>query len=270
MKRLHLTLFLTLTALPLAAGLIYAAAYSLGLTGMLREGFTLAHWQAVGTSSGFWRSAAFSLWVAMATVVVSVGTALLLVLGWRRDLAGSYLIYFPLALPALVTAFLVFQVFSQAGWLSRLAWHLGLSGGIESFPELTNDAWGLGIILAHSLMAIPFFAILFSNLYRSEQVDRLCEVAATLGAGRRASLLRVVLPVMLHRASGPIGLYGIFVLGSYEIPLVLGSQSPSMIAVLAIRKLQRFDLGEIPQAYAISLFFALAISAVVFWRKGKN
>lgn len=42
-QKLGIAWFLTLSVLPLAAGLIYALLYSLGLAGILAEGFTLEY-----------------------------------------------------------------------------------------------------------------------------------------------------------------------------------------------------------------------------------
>jgi putative spermidine/putrescine transport system permease protein len=52
-------------------------------------------------------------------------------------------------------------------------------------------------------------------------------------------------------------------MGTYEIPLLLGRQSPSMLSVLVIRKLQRFNLADIPQAYAISVIYIILVSIIL-------
>jgi putative spermidine/putrescine transport system permease protein len=52
-------------------------------------------------------------------------------------------------------------------------------------------------------------------------------------------------------------LFFVFVLGSYEIPLLLGRQSPQMMSILTMRKLERFDLATIPQAYVIALIYTV-------------
>ncbi|MDV7401908.1 ABC transporter permease subunit, partial [Arthrospira platensis SPKY1] len=112
-----------------------------------------------------------------------------------------------------------------------------------------------GIIVAQAWMALPFFMLLFANLFRSSELAALGEVARSLGAGSRQVAHRVYAPVLLRKAAPTLTLYFIFVLGAYDIPLLLGAQSPQMVSMLAIRKLQRFNLMEVPQAYAISAFF---------------
>jgi putative spermidine/putrescine transport system permease protein len=170
----------------------------------------------------------------------------------------------------MVVAFVVFQTLSGAGLASRLAYNLGLTGGIEDFPNWVNDAWGAGIIAAHVFMATPFFIILLAQLYQSERLGEYAQLAATLGATARQSARRVIVPVLLRQSFPTLVLYFIFVMGSYEIPLLLGSQSPQMVSVLTIRKLQRFDLADIPQAYTIGVLYMVFVSAAaVFLLRNK-
>lgn len=265
-RALGIGLFLVLTAGPILAGLGYAASYSLGWVGLLSEGFTFEHWQSVLSGKSFWLSLGFSSYIAVVSLLISTFLALLAVLRWRLALLENrwiYLLYLPLVFPATVVAFLVFQWASAGGLWARLAYQVGLIGDTAQFPSLVSDQWGIGIILSHVLMATPFLTILFVNIYRSERLDELATAATTLGATGFQIRQRILLPVLLFRARATLLLYGIFVLSSYEIPLLLGAQSPQMVSVLTIRKLQRFDLGDIPEAYTISVCYALLIGLVL-------
>jgi putative spermidine/putrescine transport system permease protein len=108
-------------------------------------------------------------------------------------------------------------------------------------------------------MATPFFIILFSNLYHNERLDEYATLAATLGAKHVYVARKVIIPVLLYRSFATLVLYFVFILSSYEIPLLLGSQSRQMISVLTIQKLQRFNLNDIPQAYAISVLYGIIV-----------
>lgn len=268
-----LALFLALTTLPLAFGIGYSLLHSMGLAGIGAKGFTLSHWDNVLTGGEFWRSLGFSFWVAVCSIGLALGLALVAVVPgqekWQRGML-SWFIYLPLTLPAMVVAFLIFQTLSGAGLASRVAYRLGLTGGIEGFPNWVNDPCGVSIIAAHVLMATPFFIILFSNLYQSERLAEYTQLAATLGATARQSARRVIVPVLLRQSFPTLVLYFIFVMGSYEIPLLLGSQSPQMVSVLTIRKLQRFDLADMPQAYVIGVLYTIfVVGAVVLLLRRK-
>lgn len=263
---LGLALFFLLAAFPLLLGIGYALLYSLGLTGILGEGFTLEHWQAVLGSAAFWETMAFSTYVALVAIGLAVGLALAVVV--RRPLAFgsgalSFFIYLPLAIPAIVMAFFIFQLLSKGGAVSRLAFQLGLVEGLQQFPDWVNGQYGIGIIAAHFLMALPFFIILYTHIYQSEGMPALVQQALSLGASRRQAAWRVAAPALFRRSFATVVLYFLFVMGSYEIPLLLGSQSRQMVSVLAIQKLQRYNLGDIPQAYAISMLYSIIVIVLV-------
>ncbi len=265
-KNISLAFFLLLTAVPLGAGLVYALLYSLGLTGVLNNGFTLKYWQKLLLGDEFWRSLGFSMWVAVMTMAISVALALAAVLRLRQAFEGrflSFLIYLPLVFPAMVVGFYTFQMLAKSGVLSRVSYQLGWIDNLNQFPDWINDNWGIGIIVAHTFMATPFLIILFSNLYQNERLDEFVKLAETLGASRRQVVWRVTTPVLLNRAFATLVLYFIFVMSSYEIPLLLGSQSREMISVLTIKKLQRFNLNDIPQAYAISVLYGAVLITLV-------
>jgi putative spermidine/putrescine transport system permease protein len=175
----------------------------------------------------------------------------------------SYFIYFPLCIPPLVAAFFSFQFLSKSGFASRIFNALHLTNGIEGFPDLINDEFGIGIILTHMLLALPFFIILFQNYYQSEKLESLQELASTLGSSSRQFNHRILIPVLLNKTSVPIALYFIFMLGSYEIPLLLGVQNPQMISVLVNRKLSRFDLLDIPQGYVVAIIYSVMVSILL-------
>ena len=218
----------------------------------------------------FWQSLGFSVWVAAASTGIATLLALAAAIAWQRDFRKgwlSYAVYLPLTAPAIVVGFFTFQLLSKGGFLSRISYHLGLTNSLTAFPDWVNDPLGVGIIAAHAWMAAPFFVLLFVHLFETEQLSPLGQAARTLGAGRRQVVWRVLVPVLLRKAAPTLLLYAFFMVGAYDIPLLLGAQSPQMISVLAIRKLQRFDLGDVPQAYAISFFFVVVVVLLLIFLK---
>lgn len=267
-------LFLVLAVLPLLMGIIYALLYSVGLIGLISEGFTLGHWENTLTNIELWFSLGYTFYIALNTIGLTIIGALILTLYFKKyfkkGLAG-FSLYVPLAFPAIVVAFLVFQLASQSGFFARFFFQLGLISKVSSFPEFVNDPYGIGIIAAHTFMAMPFFTLYFINLYEHENIEELSQVGFTLGASRIAQTRRIVIPILLRRAFPTLTLYTIFVMGSYEIPLILGRQSPQMISVLVIRKLRKFSLSTIPEAYVIALIFiAVIIVTLLTLFKNKN
>lgn len=272
-KHINLTIFILLAAAPLLAGLAYALLYSFGLIGILNKGFTVEHWQKVLTDIVFWRSMGFSFYIAFITMSIAISLALWAVVRWGttfRKGALSFLIYLPLTLPATVMGFYTFQLLSKSGVLSRLGFQMGLLNNLDAFPSLVNDSCGVGIIFAHVCMATPFFVILFTNLYHNERLSAFMELAKTMGATQGQITWRVLVPVLLRRSFATLVLYFIFVMGAFEIPLLLGSQSRQMVAVLTIEKLQKFNLYDIPQAYVISVVYGMIVITLVLYLLGKQ
>ena len=270
---LGLLLFLAIAVLPIAASLLYALLYSVGLAGLLRAGLTLEPWLAVLGSREIWESVGLSAAVAAAVVVLTtvLGLALTLVFRGRLDrgLLGHAL-YLPLALPGAVAAFFTFQMLTGGGLVARALLRLGLLREPAGFFPLVQDRWAIGIVLTHTALAAPFFALLFARLYESERVEELAVLARSLGASSRQCRWRVEVPLLLHAAGTNLALLFVVVLGSYEIPLLLGRQAPQMLSVLTMRKFASFDLQQKPEAFVVALLytaFVLALIAGLFRRR---
>ncbi len=273
-NRTGLLFFLLVVIIPFAAGLVYSLLYSTGLTGIFSSGFTIQHLKDVIYEGEFFSSIGYSFYIASASIFISLLIAIPGVITFNNGITKSrhsFFVYMPLAIPSIVTAFISFQLLGKTGFLSTAAWHAKLINGLQQFPDLINDPFGIGIIATHVLMATPFFLIFFSNLFASEKLHDLSGVAASLGATKMQRVHRIVIPVLFKRGFTTILLYFIFVFGSFEIPLILGRQSPQMISVLIVRKMQRYNLLDIPQGYFLSLLYTLLIIILLsaFLKPGK-
>lgn len=256
---------LLVVGLPLA-GLGYALLGSVGVVGPLAAGFTPRYWQALPADTGLLTALLYSAWIALASVGLAVAAALALVLRAqptlrRRPLPG--LLYLPLLLPPLVVAFYLFQLLSRAGWLSRLSYQLGLTAGLDAFPELVQDRVGVGIILAHVLLTFPFLTLLLQAIYQEARLDELRQLTRTLGATAGQFRRRVAAPLLLHRAAPTLLLSAVATLGAYDIPLLLGRPYPQMLSVHLATRLQRFDLRELPAGYLAGFLVAALLLGLI-------
>ena len=266
-RRLRLGLFAGLAVVPPLLGLGYALAYSLGLVGALATGFTGEHWAKLLRTSDVTRALGFSLAVAAVTVALATTLALGLSLALRRALdrgLGATALFVPLALPGVVAALIGFQFLGGAGVLGRLAWQFGWIASPQEFPALIFDRYGLGIVIAHTALAVPLLMLLFARFHATERIDEFAALARTLGANRLAVLRRVTLPLLLRRAAPSLSLLFAGVFGAYEIPLLLGAQRPEMISILARRKFALFDLHQRPEAFLIAVIYAAIVLTLVW------
>jgi len=265
-KHISITIFILFAAVPVLLGFGYALLYSFGLTGILSEGFTTEYWEKTLLATEFWKSLGFSLMIALVVMTISLFFSIWIVISWTKNLYKgllSYVTYLPLAFPAIVMAFFSFQLLSKSGFISRLIFNLGWIDDLTQFPDWTNDAYGVAIIFSLCLLITPFFIILYSNLYQNERIPELKALAQTLGAKKNQITTKIIVPILLKKSAFTIMLFVIFVMGTYEIPLLLGRQDPSMLSVFIIQKLQKFNLADIPQAYAVAVIYILLIATLI-------
>lgn len=276
LSNIGLLFFVLIGVVPFAAAFIYALLYSLGVVGVLNNGFTTEFWVSVLESGEFFKSFGYSASIAAVSVFVSVSLAMWVALKFKKDLNKkflSFVIYLPLAIPGVVAAFFTFQLFSKAGFFSRLAYKFGWIVEARQFPDLVNDQYALGIILTFVTVVMPFFVLLFLNVYKNERVEDLTKLAYSLGANSRQITWRVTLPVILRKTWTLIALYFIFLLGSYEIPLILGQESPQMLSVLIIREIKQYDLTKISEGYVVAVIYTFVVSVaavLLFSRKRRT
>jgi putative spermidine/putrescine transport system permease protein len=273
LSKLSLALFFLLACLPLLLGIAYALAYSLGLTGLLSEGFSFKYFLAVITSESFYSSVWYSFRIAACSLLLAFIPAFLLSTPFiylpRRN--PPLWFYLPLSLPPLVMALIFFVLLSAAGWLSSLAAGLGFIDVPEQFPSLVNDSFGWGIIITHIFLIAPFLSLLFVRIALQERLHSLYALARTLGSGKLFFIVTIWLPILIRRGLPVFWLYFIFCFGMYEVALVNGVSYPQAFSVLVAEKLSRFDLATRPEGYAMALIYCVAIItiSVFVFRKRK-
>jgi putative spermidine/putrescine transport system permease protein len=263
-----LSIFLFFTLFPLVTGVIYAFLYSIGMVGALSNGFTLLHWQAVLSSESFIYSLFLSVVIAAMSLSISVFLALFFTIKLSQNPTSDIrnptsLFYLPLSIPPIIAAFLTFQFLGNSGMISRFFYKIGLIANLESFPELVNDKFYLGVIATQVLMTFPFLTLLFLNVYKTNKISDLSGMSKTLGATDNQIRNRIVVPILLQKTRPNIILFFIFLMSSYEIPLLLGRQSPMMLSVLISQKFRKFNLADVPQAYVMTVIYAFLVILLV-------
>ena len=255
----------------LALGL--ALAHSVGVLSWPRsDAFDFSGWQALLHGHAFWQSLGYSLALTMVSLALALALALALLIALgervRSGLLGRVL-YLPLAVPGVVAALLAFVLLGDSGLLARWAHALGLIVAPAEFPALIFDRKGRGIILTHLAMITPLFVLLFERLATHTQLPLLLRHAETLGATRGQAWRRVGLPLLLRQAQPVIAVYGVVLLGAFEVPLLIGAAQPSLISVTIQRALSGYALTARPFGYAMaSLYLMLLIAgwAGLSWR----
>ena len=170
---------------------------------------------------------------------------------------------FNIPIPHVVAATGILLTFSQSGIVSRLSYHLGFTDAASSFPVLTNDPFGYGIIMSYLWKEVPFMCVLILGALRGP-VTGLDETAKTLGASYGYRLKRIILPYIFPSIlSGTIIVFA-FSFGSYEVPYLLGQPYPSTVSVVAYTLYTNRDLANRPTAMALATMTSFVIGILVY------
>lgn len=261
-------LLITLLALPLFWMAGYAVASSLGGVGLISAGWTLEHWQLAVSGSRLWRSLLLSGTLAVCSTTLGWLAALSLVTGsdrLRTDLRLQVLWCLPLAMPLAVQGFLGGVVLSRGGLLSRLCWWLGLTGSVQDFPVLIQDRYGIGLLLTMTAASIPLLVLFLTRTWMAVRIDDYLAVASGLGATRTFALRHVAIPMLWRRSRFMLLLTLLWNFNAWELPLLLGQQSPRMLSVLIQQSSGQFVLEERPQAFVNAVVY-LCLAGLAVWR----
>ena len=271
--RAWLALYALLCGGSVALALLLALAHSVGALGWPpRASFDSSGWRALLADDGFWLSCGYSLALTTVTLALALALALLLLAAFGERLRHGWLaraLFLPLAVPPVVAALLGFTFLSDSGLLSRITHALGWTATPAAFPALIFDAGGRGIVITHLALVTPLFTLVFDRMHQQLRVPLLMQQAKALGASRYQAWRRVALPLLLREARPVIAVYGVALLGAYELPLLLGAAHPSMVSVTIQRALGGYDLAQRPYGYAMaSVYLALLIAgwALLTWR----
>jgi putative spermidine/putrescine transport system permease protein len=265
---------LTIILLLLGASLAYGVAQSLGLMSGLDEStLSLRAYADLFGGQGiagreFWGSLGFSLWVSLASTLISAVLALVLAFWISGSRFDTLALNSNLAFPHMIWAIGLLLLLSQGGLLARWAASLGLISIPAEFPVLVRDKYGIGIILSYIGKEVPFLALLVISVLRT-QPEGYQLVAENLGASRwqriRYVTLPLVAPVLL---SGSLLAFA-YIFSAYEVPALLGVNYPRMLPVLALRFFNDPDLSARAGGMAISLVITV-ITLVVAWLSLRN
>jgi putative spermidine/putrescine transport system permease protein len=153
-----------------------------------------------------------------------------------------------LGLPVLVPHLVV--AVTAALWLAPGGLADRLLGGLP--VHLVRDRAGIGIMLVYVYKEVPFLALLVGAAW-SPTVRRRQEAAAVLGTGKLRAFTTVVWPaVRMPLVAGGL-IVAAFVVGAFEVPLVVGPTYPPTLATLALEHTRSTELAGQARAAALLL-----------------
>jgi sulfate/thiosulfate transport system permease protein len=169
----------------------------------------------------------------------------------------------PFALPTAVAGIALTAIFSQTGWIGRYLEPLGIKIAYTWF----------GIVIALTFIGLPFVVRTLQPVI--EEIDReIEEAAATLGADRRQTIVRVILPILLPALLTGFVLALARAVGEYGSVIFIAGNIPyatEIAPLLIVIRLEEFDYAGATAIatlmLAISFAMFLTINLIQAWAR---
>jgi len=215
------------------------------------------------TRPGEWAALWASVWISLVSVILAaaIGIPLAFLFEWfdfpGRKTLGA-LIALPVVLPPLVGVIAFLFLYGESGFVSR---------AIQSLLHLQNAPWRLqgaaAILLVHAYSMYVYF-YLFTRAGLAKLDVSMLEAAQALGADRRATLWRVIVPLLRPSLVGAAILTFMTALGSFSAPYIFGGGFRVMTTQIVATKLN----GDLPLAMVETVALAVvAVAGLVILRR---
>ena len=233
-------------------------------------------WKSAGLGlEGFWQAvtaprvvASYQLTFGAAFLAAAINGIFGLVVSWvlvRYRFPGrrlvDALVDLPFALPTAVAGIALTTVYAPNGWLGA---PLGKAGIKVAFTPL-------GITVALTFIGLPFVVRTLQPVLEALDPE-VEEAAASLGAGRLQTILRVVLPALFPAWLAAFALAFARALGEYGSVVFIAGNMPmktEITPLLIITKLEQFDYAGATAIAVVTLLASfvilLAINRLQSW-----
>jgi sulfate/thiosulfate transport system permease protein len=215
-----------------------------------------ALWAAVSSPRAL---SAYRLSIETALAAASINAVFGTLVAWvlvRYDFPGrrfvDALVDLPFALPTAVAGIALTSLYAENGWVGALLAPLGIK--VAYTP--------LGIVVALTFIGLPFVVRTVQPVL-AELEPEIEDAAAVLGAGRAATLVRVVLPGVLPALATGFALSFARGLGEYGSVVFIAGNMPMVSEItplLIMIKLEQYDYAG---ATAIALVFLIVSFAML-------
>ena len=215
------------------------------------------------TRPGEWAALWASVWISLVSVVLAaaIGVPLAFLFEWfdfpGRKTLGA-LIALPVVLPPLVGVIAFLFLYGESGFIAR---------AIQAALHLEHAPWRLqgavAILLVHAYSMYVYF-YLFTRAGLAKLDVSMLEAAQALGADRRETLWRVIVPLLRPSLVGAAMLTFMTALGSFSAPYIFGGGFRVMTTQIVATKLN----GDLPLAMVETVALAIvAVAGLVILRR---
>ncbi len=220
-------------------------------------------WEAFAAAALSRRAlAAYKLSFGASALAASINAVFGLAVAWvlvRYDFPGrrlvSALVDLPFALPTAVAGIALTALYAPNGWIGSLLAPLGI-----------KVAFGpLGVVVALTFIGLPFVVRTVEPVLADLSKD-VEEAAATLGATRRQTFLRVILPAISPSLATGFALAFARAVGEYGSVIFIAGNMPfrsEIVPLLIVMQLEQYNYAGATAIAATMLVAAFAILLVI-------
>lgn len=176
---------------------------------------------------------------------------------WKGKFLVEALVALPLVLPPTVLGYYVLVITAPHTLLGR-AYEMLFGRSIPFTFE--------GLVVGSVLYSLPFAVQPFTTAFASVN-PRLIKASSVLGASRRRTFYRVILPLSVNGVITGIVLSFAHTLGEFGVVLMLGGNIPGVTRTISIDiydKVQAMDLGSADSTALALLIFSFVVLTSVY------
>jgi sulfate transport system permease protein len=173
---------------------------------------------------------------------------------WGKRLLDA-LVDFPFALPTAVAGLTLSSLFAGNGWLGRFLVPLGVEGAFTP----------LGVVIALTFIGLPFVVRTVQPVLAGFERE-VEEAAATLGAGRLRTFVKVIAPALLPSVITGFALAFARAIGEYGSVIFIAGNKPfvSEIApLLIVIRLEEYDYRAAMALAVVLLIASFVLLAII-------
>ncbi|UFT98636.1 ABC transporter permease subunit [Radiobacillus kanasensis] len=242
--------------------------------------FSFHYYQKILFSQDFWDSLLLTLRIAFLSSVFAgiLGMVVCVCLFFlslsskkKHNQFWQKFFQLPMAVPPLVTAFLIVLLLGQSGWISRIFGSFEWVDQINQFPILTNDSFGWGIIIAYTWKEAAFIALMLQPMLSRIHGSWL-DVSKVFGCGKWSFFREIMFPLLIPAWTSATFIVFAFTFSAFEVPFLLGVTYPKMLPVLSYSLYTSGGLEARPEALAINviLVFLVILIGLIAYRLSKR
>ncbi len=234
------------------------------IAALFLKSFSLSWGEFLDLATNARALAAYKLTFGASAIAALANAVFGTLLAWvlvRYDFPGrrfiDALVDFPFALPTAVAGLTLASLFAENGWLGQFLVPYGIKGAFTP----------LGVVLALTFVGMPFVVRTLQPVL--ENFDRgVEEAAATLGAGRWRTFLRIIAPTLLPTIITGFALAFARAIGEYGSIVFISGNMPFQTEIaptLIVMRLESYDYTGAMALAIVLMVFSFVLLAAINW-----